>query len=315
MGYKLAGCEVLGCVEIDKRMNDVYVRNHHPKFNFCMDIRDFNEIPNVDLPEELFHLDILDGSPPCTTFSTAGKREQTWGKKKIFREGQAEQTLDDLLFVFIETAKKLKPKTAIMENVEGLLYGKAWNYVRKIYKDFSAAGYTCRHYLLKCEEMGIPQSRHRVFFIAIRNDVQFDIDCLNMVFDYEPILYGAIKEGVGQAVKKDSLTKRLLDIANPDDHDLADVLVRIGEKYRMFNNSIEWENRVFSTITGKFLKYRGTDKTWVSIADIIHAQTFPEDFDFGRDTIKNVGYICGMSVPPVMIKRIVTRMIESGIFQ
>ena len=64
MGYKLAGCEVIGCCEIDHRMNEVYIKNHNPKHNFLMDIREFNKIPNEELPEELFNLDILDGSPP-----------------------------------------------------------------------------------------------------------------------------------------------------------------------------------------------------------------------------------------------------------
>lgn len=58
MGYKLAGCEVLGCCEIDPRMNKVYVENHHPKYNYCEDIREFNK--RDDLPEELYSLDILD---------------------------------------------------------------------------------------------------------------------------------------------------------------------------------------------------------------------------------------------------------------
>lgn len=65
MGYKLAGCDVIGDLEIDPRMNEVYVKNHHPKYNYCMDIRDFNKIPNEELSEELFDLDILDGSFPC----------------------------------------------------------------------------------------------------------------------------------------------------------------------------------------------------------------------------------------------------------
>ena len=137
MGYKLAGCEVLGCVEIDPRMNETYIKNHHPKHNFCMDIRKFNEIPNEKLPQELFNLDILDGSPPCTTFSMAGDREDSWGKKKKFREGQVEQTLDDLSFVFIDTVAKLRPKVMIMENVEGLIKGEAWSYVQKIYKQLN----------------------------------------------------------------------------------------------------------------------------------------------------------------------------------
>ena len=82
MGYKLAGYEVIGCIEIDKRMNEIYLANHNPNFNFVMDIRAFNNLPNNELPEELFDLDILDGSPPCTSFSMAGLREKTWGMKK-----------------------------------------------------------------------------------------------------------------------------------------------------------------------------------------------------------------------------------------
>ena len=34
MGYKLAGCDVIGCNEIDPRMNKVYVENHRPKYNY-----------------------------------------------------------------------------------------------------------------------------------------------------------------------------------------------------------------------------------------------------------------------------------------
>jgi len=45
--------------------------------------------------------------------------------------------------------------------------------------------------------------------------------------------------------------------------------------------------------------------------DFIHAQTFPEDYDEGKQSI---AYICGMSVQPIMIKRIVTRLIEEGVF-
>ena len=35
MGYKLAGFDVVGFLEIDKRMADMYVKNHNPKFAFC----------------------------------------------------------------------------------------------------------------------------------------------------------------------------------------------------------------------------------------------------------------------------------------
>ena len=65
MGYKLAGFEVLGGVEIDPEMSKIYVKNHNPKYEYLMGVQDFKNIPDKDLPPELFDLDILDGSPPC----------------------------------------------------------------------------------------------------------------------------------------------------------------------------------------------------------------------------------------------------------
>lgn len=89
MGYKLAGFDVIGCCETDPRMNDIYVANHNPKINLLMDIRDVVAKAKLhDLPKELYQLDILDGSPPCSSFSIAGEREKGWGKEKKFREFQ-----------------------------------------------------------------------------------------------------------------------------------------------------------------------------------------------------------------------------------
>ena len=61
MGYKLAGYTVLGNCEIDPEMMKLYKQNHHPKYPYLMDIREFNQLQVY--PEELRHLDILDGSP------------------------------------------------------------------------------------------------------------------------------------------------------------------------------------------------------------------------------------------------------------
>ena len=309
MGYKLAGCEVVGCCEIDPRMNEVYIKNHHPKHNFLMDIRKFNEIPNEDLPEELLNLDILDGSPPCTTFSMAGDREDSWGKKKKFREGQTEQTLDDLSFVFIETVGKLKPKVMIMENVEGLLKGEAWGYVQRIYKQLNDIGYKVKHWLLKGQYMGVPQTRHRVFFIAIREDVEFDLDVLDMSFNYEPIKFRDIKSN--EHIEPSESVKELIAMAIPvKDKTLADVLIRTKGKNSRFNECIVWDENICPTIRAHG-HYRGDDVSKFARLDFIHAQSFPEDYD---EDNQSIAYICGMSVPPVMIKRIVTRLIESGLF-
>ena len=303
MGYKLAGCEVVGCCEIDPKMNEIYIKNHNPRHNFLMDIREFNKIPNEELPPELFDLDILDGSPPCTTFSMAGEREDSWGKKKKFREGQAEQTLDDLSFVFIETVAKLRPKVMIMENVEGLLLGEAWKYVQEIYRQLKQAGYKVKHWLCKGENMGVPQTRHRVFFVALREDVYFDLNDLDMSFNYEPVTYGEIKQGVGRILNPNSKYYSLLGEAQPGDKDFADIKRRRGEKESGFSDVLACNSEVLPTIKANLSIYVAETRSVISIQDIIHAQTFPEDYDFVKHTENNAAYICGMSVPPVMIKR------------
>lgn len=313
MGYKLAGCEVLGCCEIDPKMNERYIANHHPMYNFCMDIREFNKLSNKQIPEKLFHLDILDGSPPCTTFSMSGKREESWGKKKKFREGQAEQTLDDLSFVFIETVAKLKPRCVIMENVEGLLKGGAWSYVQKIYKKFEGTGYQVKHWLCKGENMGVPQQRHRVFFIALRKDNPYDLADLDMSFNYEPVTFGQIKTQQGTDILGQKL-KFLAQNIEYGDSDLSDVMGRIYNKPNsLFSHKIIYDDKVCKTLTAKSCDIRYDTRQYLSVEDVINAQTFPQDYDFGQRSNSNVAYICGMAVPPLMIKRIVQRLIDSGV--
>ena len=73
MGYKLAGFDVLGCNEIDPKINAMYVKNHNPKYNFNCDIRD---LINTKLPDELYDLDILEiSSTRLPTRRTTGNAQ------------------------------------------------------------------------------------------------------------------------------------------------------------------------------------------------------------------------------------------------
>lgn len=137
---------------------------------------------------------------------------------------------------------------------------------------------------------------------------------LDMSFNYKPIFYGEIKSGKGKLVNPDTQTYRMLCLATKEDLRLADIFNRLGEKERCFNNKIAWDDRVLQTLTAKLEYNRGIEKERITEADIIHAQTFPEDYNFISDSWNDISYICGMSVPPIMIKRIVNRLIEGGIF-
>lgn len=226
MGYKRAGFEVIGNCEIDPRMNAVYVKNNHPKYNYLMDLREFNKQTN--LPDELYNLDILDGSPPCSTFSTAGSREKAWGKEKVFREGQKKQTLDDLFFVFLDTVEKLKPKIVVAENVTGLLKGNAKGYVNEIIKRFHNLGYDVQLFKLNAAKMNVPQKRERVFFIA--NNQGYNKLKLN--FNEREILFRECRTANGRTIDPTSAkaTYQYLKHMKPSDKSIKDIKKDCTEK-------------------------------------------------------------------------------------
>lgn len=169
MGYKLAGCDVIAANDIDPEMAWHYKRNLNPPNYYLCPIRD---LLTADLPPELFALDILDGSPPCSTFSMAGSREKAWGKEKHFREGQAKQVLSDLFFDYLDLVERLKPKVAIAENVKGMILGNAKGYTKIVMARLKEIGYCPQLFLLNAADCGVPQRRERVFFCAIRNDIK-----------------------------------------------------------------------------------------------------------------------------------------------
>lgn len=298
MGYKLAGYEVVGDCEIDKEMNDTYLSNFKPKYNYLMGVQDFYKLK--DIPEELFNIDILDGSPPCSTFSMVGSREKAWNVNKKFREGQTEQVLSDLFFEYIKVAERLKPKIIVAENVKGLISGNAKGYVNKIIKEFNRIGYDVQLFLLNAAFMGVPQRRERVFFICRRKDL--NLPKIKLSFHEKPITYGEFKTKKGKPFNKQVQVAELWKHRKPTDKKISDINLRINHKLSGFSTAIIKDNEVCNTIiAGGRRHVRYSSPEFMSDEDIITCQTFPQDYNFNNQSIQ---YICGMSVPPIMIYKI-----------
>lgn len=302
MGYKLAGYTVIGNCEIDPRVAKVYEANLHPKYPYVMDVRDFLNIPH--LPSELYELDVLDGSPPCSTFSTAGDREKAWNTEKVFKEGQAAQRLDDLFFYFIQIADRLRPKVVIAENVAGLIKGNAKGYVNEIFKAFDKAGYDTQLFLLDASRMGVPQTRQRCFFIARRKDL--NLPGVKLAFDEQPITFGEVRTEHGKDIR-DGKVKRYIKYMRPTDKCVSDILEReIGES-ALYGTQISQDHYVASTLTSSSMSIRGCDGQSYSDGDHINVQTFPQDYEFQDQVVR---YICGMSVPPIMMAHVASAVYE-----
>lgn len=298
MGYKLAGFDVLGGVEIDPDMMAVYRKNHapDPRFSHLCGVADFNQDPRHHA--ELKGIDVLDGSPPCSSFSMAGNREDDWGKEKHFNEGQAAQVLDELFFHMLDTVEILKPKVVVAENVKGLIQGDARKYVREIFRRFDKAGYGVQLYLLNSSRMGVPQARERTFFVARRRDLGFPAIALR--FD-EPTIsitqaWAGIESDRGKDVSGSSMVQFWERICP------GEAMSKVHPKGSLFGQ-IKLDPAVPSpTMTSKEYQFwHWESPRLLSRAQVLRLQTFPDDYDFMDQDPK---YVCGMSVPPFMMQRV-----------
>lgn len=289
MGYKLAGFDVVAANDIDPEMRDVYLANNHVEKFYCCPIKDLLAID--DLPK----VDILDGSPPCSTFSTMGAREKYWGVKKKFREGQQEQILDELFFDFIDLAKKMCPPVVIAENVEGILLGNAKKYVREVYRRFSEIGYFVQIFSLNAATMGVPSRRQRVFFVCNRLGRK-----INLQFNEPLIPFSEISDN---SDTKANLTPTFLEY-----WDNAAPGQPVGT-YNCFKKQLM--SRPINTIVSGTSLFHPVYKRELNESELKLGQTFPIDYKYEK---KNVGqspaikYIIGMSVPPVMMAQIANQV-------
>ena len=289
MGYKLAGFDVLGCNEIDPKMIEAYKANHKPKYAYLEPIQTFKL--RTDLPDELYNLDILDSSPPCSSFSMAGNREKDWGKDKVFREGQAMQVLDTLFFDFIDLAKELQPKVVVAENVKGLLLGDAKQYVIQIYREFDKAGYYVQHWLLDASKMGVPQKRERVFFIAMRKDLAKPFLHFADLFTEVPKLELNFKEPK-IPIKHFAKGVAKKETQNYSDSRFGDVMLDV--------------NKPSNTIATDINRYWLDKNTLIDKDTVSLIGSYPLDYD--HLDFNNPQYLIGMSVPPVMTAQIANQI-------
>jgi len=171
LGFRMAGYRTLWASEFVPIAAETY-RLNHPGVH--VDERDIREVQAQDILDTaglgVGELDVFEGSPPCASFSTAGKREAGWGKVKKYSD--MKQRTDDLFFEYIRLLEGLQPKVFVAENVKGLVMGKAKGYFVQIHAAMKQAGYRVSCRVLDAQYFGVPQHRERAIFVGVRNDLE-----------------------------------------------------------------------------------------------------------------------------------------------
>jgi DNA (cytosine-5)-methyltransferase 1 len=159
LGYSMAGYRELLAVEWDANAVETFKLNFPgvPVYHgdiAKLSVEDVLEQTGLQPGE----LDVLDGSPPCQGFSTAGKRDMADDRNQLFRE-------------YVRLLRGLRPKVFVMENVSGMVKGKMKLIFVEILKELKASGYKVSVRLMNAMYFHVPQSRQRLIFIGVREDV------------------------------------------------------------------------------------------------------------------------------------------------
>lgn len=171
-GYRLAGGKILLINEFVEEAIASYKKNYPDTPVLVDDIKKYagkDFLDKVKLKEG--ELDILDGSPPCSAFSVAGKREKGWDKTKSYSDGKTVENIEDLFLEFIRVANEIKPKVIVAENVKGITFGEATKKLNEFIKAFESIGYYVTYRVLNAADFGVAQGRERTIFICVREDV------------------------------------------------------------------------------------------------------------------------------------------------
>jgi DNA (cytosine-5)-methyltransferase 1 len=160
LGYVLAGYEDRLAVEWDRHAAASY-RSNFPDVPIhegdIAQLSDEEALRMADL--EPGGLDVLDGSPPCQGFSTSGKRRSSDPRNQLYVE-------------YVRLLRAFRPRAFVMENVSGLVKGKMFETVfPSIMEELRGSGYRVSCRLLNSKFFGVAQSRERVIFVGVRDDV------------------------------------------------------------------------------------------------------------------------------------------------
>ena len=271
LGYEMAGYRELLAIDFDKHACEIF------RLNFkcpCWE-RDITKVTGKEILDKIKmkpgELDVLDGSPPCQGFSTSGKRRVNDPRNDLFRH-------------FLRIASEVRPKAIVMENVSGLVKGKMRGIFKEMLREFDRVGYRVRVKMLNSMHYGVPQSRQRLFFVAVRKDIDIDNGEITDIWPAhtgkkigcEAALTGCPQDG---EIKKPTgkLTK-LAAQTKPGER--AD---RYHDKGHYFNVRKTHPKRPSNTVTSMFqtgaaglLHWEGN--RFLTIAEVKRLCSFPDEF-------------------------------------
>ena len=235
-------------------------------------------------------LDILDGSPPCQGFSTAGKRLIDDPRNQLFRE-------------YVRLLRGLRPKVFVMENVSGMVKGKMKLVFVEILKELKASGYRVSAKLLNAMYFHVPQSRERMIFIGVRDDL--GIEPTHPRAESKPV---TVREAIGCAglgILAPPLSGKFGELSKMlrEGQSISDLTGTYGHGNQRLSNNKPSPTLVKTAMFGAPKMIHPTEQRGVSIGEAQRIQSFPDCYVLSGD-YETAWQRIGNSVPPLFMEAI-----------
>ena len=310
-------------VEFDRNAGAVY-RANHPTTTLID--RSIVEVTAADFAAG--QVDLLEGSPPCSKFSVAGKREKSWGKvTKSDSSAQLVANVEDLFFEFCRLVEGLQPKAFVAENVPGLAIGAGRGYLIEIVARLNRAGYATRVAVVNASAVGVASRRSRLFIMGLHQDYQLRPP-LPDLSSVQPVTIGDVCPWVDRLVAKLKFTNLgsgdLTIVSFPSTGPAATILSngyagsgidqvgveRHGEHPTEGLDPDEVETAVVTAVTGRAYERRTGRQLWrPTILELKRLSSFPDAYQFSGSYTQRWARI-GNAVPPLLAAYMANHMAD-----
>lgn len=293
LGYSMAGFREVLAVEWDKNAAATFRLNFPDTPIYQGDINELTDAEALRISGmKSGQLDLLDGSPPCQGFSTAGKRELTDNRNDLFTQ-------------YIRLLRAFRPRIFVMENVSGLAKGKMRLILAEIFKELRASGYIVKMCIMDAAGLGVPQYRKRTIFIGIRKDLKlvptFPEPLREIVTVMEAI--GHLPEG-----KKGNHSPEVIGAWYRCQPNIS--LRKVNKFVGSFQSVRLNPSKPSPTQIKAHRNWRWDIPRQLTIKEMALIQSFPEQFHY-RNNISLNQHQIGNSVPPLMMYEIARHLKEN----
>jgi DNA (cytosine-5)-methyltransferase 1 len=299
LGYSMAGFKELLAIEWDDNAVETFKLNFPDVSVYHGDIAKISVDQVLEMTRlQPGQLDIFDGSPPCQGFSMAGKRDFSDDRNQLFRE-------------YVRLLRGLKPKVFVMENVSGMVKGVMKIVFAEIMRELKASGYNVSARLLNAMYFNVPQSRQRLIFIGVREDLK--IKPSHPEADNIPI---TVREAINNVINNEIELYFVNHIKESVIYPRI-CKMKIGDSYSDFSPhgsgftlQRNWLDKCSRTITKTVNHSASSDGTLHpienrkhTISEIKRLHSFPNSYVFIGKFIEQWARI-GNSVPPLFMRSI-----------